>query len=487
MSTKYSDSTIHDFIKSFVKSKNGELFDQSDQVFTVRYPNQTNAIEYTYSPTIAREKKAILVTPGSATFQQILDECLDNGGLCQITVNLKGELEFETLIKNHFKDSPFACQECNKITTGGEIIDVCEKTQLCYHQINNGKIVSLKVIKKEPCRYFYFYFSATFRNKLRPRNEELITLLIDEAGNIVNCEDSSELLNEKALEIKDSTSKFKQTVFGELKAVADKKLEALLKEKLTFFDLPLIKEKEAKLKSFDKRIRRDRLEQAIISKYDFDSQKWQATHKALLKREEESLTTNISVKFINLLVIKTNKIGFEMRLDNKATINSSIILGINHVPEVTCPICRNVFSKGNATQDSLYVCECCTRQSIDSGRIYSKKAALKLDETLNENFEQNIGFVCSVCGKKHSRLLEFKCNHNNSSVCIFHYDYCDLCGKIFSKLNLISTHEFTRKLCPKHIIKCENCQSIIGVDEINVCKTTGERLCSNCMDKSKEL
>ena len=486
MSTKYSGSKIHGFIRSFVKSKDGELIEQSDQIFTIKYPNQTNANEYTYSPAITREKKAILVTPGSVTFQQILDECLDNGVLCQITANLKGEFEFETLIKNHFKDSPFACQDCTKVTLGEEIVIVCEKSQLCYHQINNGKIVSIRVIKKEPCRYFRFYFSSTFRNKLRPRNEELITILIDEAGNIVNSDDSSGLLDDEALEIKDLTSKLKPTIFDELKAVADKKLEALLKEKLTLFDLPLSKEKEAKLKSFDKRIRRDRLEQAINNKYDIDSQKWQATHKALLSREEESLTTNIAVKLINLLIINTNRVSFEINLDNKATIHSSIILGINHTPEVTCTVCRNAFSDGYATQDALYVCESCVRQSIDTEKIYSKKAALKLDETLNEYFEPDVGFVCSVCGKKHSRLLEFKCNHDNSSVCIFHYDFCDLCGKVFSKLNLISTHEFTRKLCPRHTVKCENCQSIIGVDEIKVCKSTGERICNNCMDKSKE-
>lgn len=486
MSTKYSENKIHDFIRSFVKSKEGELIEQSDQIFTVKYPNQTNATEYTYSPAIAREKKAVLVTLGSTTFQQILDECLHNGVPCQINVDFKEEFEFETLIKNQFKDLPFACQDCTKVAIKEEIVNFCKGPQLCYHQINNGKIVSIKVIKKEPCRYFQFYFSATFRNKLRPRNEEIITVLIGEAGNILDSEDSSGLLDNEELEIKDLTSTVKPIVFDELKAVAYKKLEPLLKEKLTLFDLPLIKEKEAKLKSFDKRIRRDRLEHAINNKYDIDPQKWQASHDAFLKREEESLTTHIAVKFINLLIINTKKVGFEIKLDNNAIIHSSFILGINHNPEVICPICRNAFSDGYATQDSLYVCRSCIRQSIDTAKIHSKKAALKLDETLNEYFEQDEGFICSVCGRKHSRLLEFKCNHDNSSVCIFHYDFCDLCGKIFSKLNLISTHEFTRKLCPRHTVKCEDCQSIIGVDEIKVRKSTGERICNNCMDKSKE-
>lgn len=115
-----------------------------------------------------------------------------------------------------------------------------------------------------------------------------------------------------------------------------------------------------------------------------------------------------------------------------------------------------------------------------------KKAPLKLDETLNEYFEQDAGFVCSVCGKKHSRLLEFKCSYDDSSVCIFHFDHCDLCGEVFSKLNLTSTREFKRKLCPKHAAKCESCNSIVGVDEIKICKTTGERLCTTCVDKSRK-
>jgi hypothetical protein len=87
---------------------------------------------------------------------------------------------------------------------------------------------------------------------------------------------------------------------------------------------------------------------------------------------------------------------------------------------------------------------------VDTGNIYSKKAALSLDETLNEYFEHESGFVCAVCGKRHSPLLEFKCSHDNSSVCIHHYDFCYICGKVFSKSNLTYTDEFKRKLCPKH-------------------------------------
>ena len=67
------------------------------------------------------------------------------------------------------------------------------------------------------------------------------------------------------------------------------------------------------------------------------------TMRRFLRREEESFTTNIAVKFINLLVINTSKIRFELNLDNNSAIHSSIILGVNHNAEVACPICRKTF------------------------------------------------------------------------------------------------------------------------------------------------
>jgi transposase-like protein len=127
-------------------------------------------------------------------------------------------------------------------------------------------------------------------------------------------------------------------------------------------------------------------------------------------------------------------------------------LGLNQTIEVTCPICKKTFTEGYATQDSQYVCANCIKQSIDSGKVYSKKAALSFDDTLDEYIEQGAGFVCSVCGKRHSRLLEFKCSHDGSSVCIQHYGFCDVCGsgKVYSKDNLFYTDEFKHQLCPKH-------------------------------------
>ena len=237
-----------------------------------------------------------------------------------------------------------------------------------------------------------------------------------------------------------------------MKENADETLAAILRQKLVLFDLMLDKEKKARLRSFGKRLKRERREQVISKRLVYDFVQWQTHYGTLLKREEESFTTHIAVKFINLLIINTNKVTFEVKLDNNSTIHSSYIVGINQ-PEVTCPICRQPFSEGYATQDSLYVCKNCIRQSIDTGKIYSKKAPLRLDETLKEYIEADSGFICSVCGKRHSRLLEFKCSHDNSSVCIYHYEVCDVCGKVFSKLNLSYTDEFKRHLCPKHAAK----------------------------------
>jgi hypothetical protein len=485
LSAKYSETKIHQFIKAFVESKNGELDEHSDETFTIKYPNQTSPTEYTYDSAVAREKKSYLMTPGTSAFQQILKECLETGILCQVFLNPK--ITYEALLRQQFKNSSFACEDCKKIVLDDKVVNICVKSQPYYHHINKGKIVSVNVIRKEPVRYFLFYFSASFQNKLRPKNEEIITVLIDEKNNIVSTKDISEvgILKNNLIDFQDSQTRLKVEVFDKLKNVVDKKLDTILKEKLILFDLPLSKEKKSKLRSFDKRLRMERREQVISKKHDFDYQKWQSNYEALLKREEESFITNIAVKFVNLLVINTTKVSFEVSLDNNASFHSSLIIGISQVLEVTCPVCRKTFSEGYATQDSMYVCGSCIRQSIDTGKTYSKRASLRLDETLNEYIEQDSGFVCSVCGKRHSRLLEFKCSYDNSSVCIHHYGLCDICGNVFSKLNLSSTQEFKRKLCPTHAAECGNCRSIIGVEEGRLCKASGKRYCGNCATFAK--
>ncbi len=441
-----NNTNISQFIKAYVKSKNATLTEQSPKTFTVIYPEQETPVEYTYDPVIAREKNSLFVAPGSPVFQQILKECLEKGIVSQINITPKGS--FEGVLKRHFKDTTFDCPDCSKVTLENTTVALCQKPEPCYHQINNAKIETVTVTKKEPLRLFQFYYLAIFQNKLRARSEELITITVNEKGEVF--EGAKDLLADNMFEIKDSKFRLKPGVFEELKASADKTLERLLREKVTLFDLPLQKDKKSKLKSFDKRIRRARLEQLIQNKADYDMQTWQANYQTLMEREEEALTTHITLKFVNLLLINTFKINFKVNLNNKAAIPASITLGIDATPEVSCPICKNTIIKGTATQDSLYVCNNCTRQSMDTDKIYSKKAALKLDETLNEYIEQNEGFVCSVCGKRHSKLLEFKCSHDKSSVCIFHYDLCDVCGQVVSKINLKHNEDFTRKLCPKH-------------------------------------
>ena len=122
-------------------------------------------------------------------------------------------------------------------------------------------------------------------------------------------------------------------------------METILKEKLVLFDLTLSKEKKSKLRSFDKRLRRERREKVISRKHDFDLPQWRTNYELLLRKEEESLITNIAVKFINLLVINTAKIRFELNLDNNSTIRSSMVLGINHNSEVSCPVCKKLSLK----------------------------------------------------------------------------------------------------------------------------------------------
>jgi hypothetical protein len=449
LSTEAAGAEIKEFVKAYVKSKMGQIAGEGGEIFTVTYSDDAEPYEYTYEPTVARQTKAQLITAGSPAFQQILRDCLENGAPCQVQAKPKGDME--SLIRKYFKDSAFDCQNCYETSTG-EPAHICIKPQLCYHQINNGKIASVEVGKSEPQKFFLFYYSATFQNKLRAKNEEIIPILMDEKGTIISADGFSEdnLLYNEAVELQDAKTKLKPELFENLKYTADEKLSAILQQKVLLYELPLGKEKKAKIRSFEKRLRRERREQVISKRHNFDYVKWQASYDTLVKREEESYTTNIAVKFINLLAVNTAKVKFEVKLDNKAAINSSFILGINQPLEATCPICHNNFTEGYATQDGLYVCGDCTRQSVDTAKIYSKKANLALDEKLNEYIEKDGGFVCTVCGKKHSKLLEFKCSHDNSSVCIYHTGTCSVCGKVFSKLNLKYSSDFQRQLCPKH-------------------------------------
>ena len=259
MTTKSTESQIHQFIKAYVESKEGQIT-QTNEILKIIYPDKTSPEEYTYQATLAREKKIPLIAPGSPVLQQILRECLEKGAVSQVLFSPKQD--FETLIKNQFKDLPFACIDCDKVAVGEETVSICVKPQPCYHQINNTQIRSIKIAKQEPVRFLQFYFSVVFQNKLRTKNEETITILVDEKCEVVGVGDFSEnnLLKNQEIKIQDFKGKFKPADFDALKKVADEKLESILKEKLALFDLPLIKEKKAKLRSFDKRLRRERRE-----------------------------------------------------------------------------------------------------------------------------------------------------------------------------------------------------------------------------------
>jgi len=443
-----NDRKIHQFLNEFFKSKKGQITQEAEGVFTVTYPDQPPQ-QYTYLPAVAREKKVPLLSTGSPAFQQILKEALGNGVLSQVLITPKDD--FEEVVRGYFRDAPVACSDCETVMVGEEENCICTKPTSCFHQINNAKITAVQKGKAEPAKYLLFFYSVVFHNKLRSKNEETIAILVDEKGNTgINEFNLEKVLADPALEVADFKGKLKPEVYENLKAASDQTLSELLRQKVVLFDLPLAKEKNAKLKSFEKRLRRERREQVISKKHDFDFQKWQNAFEALLKREEEAYVTSVKAKLINLLVINTTKTKFEITLDNKATIDAQIVLGVSQDLEVICPICKKAFTEGYATQDSQYVCGNCIKQSVETGKVYSKKAALSLDEKLNEYLEHGSGFICSVCGRKHSKLLEFKCSHDNSSVCLYHYDTCDVCGKGFSKANLTYTDEFKHRLCPKH-------------------------------------
>lgn len=449
MTKKSVESPIKHFVEVYVKTKRGQITTFSDQIFKIKYPKAVEQT-FTYDPTLSIEKDIPLIAMGSQMFQQILNECIGNGVLCQIS--LKPKDTFETLLRNYFNDVQFECKDCFKTTSStGDIISICTKLQPCYHKINNGKITSIKISKQKAAKYYLFYYSVTFHNKLRPKSDEIIIIFLDEEYNIVSTNfNTDSIFENEAICVKDCGGKLKPAVFNALKIAADQKLHQLLKEKLALFDLPLSKEKKARLNSFSMRLRRERREQVVSKKQNFDMLKWQTNYETLLKREEESYLTHITVKLSNLLIVNTSKVKFEINLDNNSTIKSSFTLGVDHDWLITCPICKKTFNEGYATQDSFYVCSNCIKQSIDTGKIYSKKANLALDKTLNEYVEKDAGFVCSVCGATYSRLLEFKCNYDGSSICIHHYGLCDVCGKIFSKLNLSYTDEFRHRLCPQH-------------------------------------
>ena len=138
----------------------GELIEQSNDSFHHKIPKPTKPLQNTLMNLGARRKKSLLMAPGSPAFQHILNECLENGVLCQIKVNLRAKLE--TLLKITLKIRPLLATTATSATWETKQLVYATKPQPCYHQINNGKIVSVKILKKQPVRYYQLYFSVRF-------------------------------------------------------------------------------------------------------------------------------------------------------------------------------------------------------------------------------------------------------------------------------------------------------------------------------------
>ena len=79
MTAKTVDVQIRRFIETYAKSKKATLTSQSNEIFTMNYPDNACPEEYTYNVAVAREKKVPLIARGSPTFQRILNECLSQG------------------------------------------------------------------------------------------------------------------------------------------------------------------------------------------------------------------------------------------------------------------------------------------------------------------------------------------------------------------------------------------------------------------------
>lgn len=472
MSKKYSEQDLHKFIRSFVKSEGGELVDTSEEYFEIKFPHSLSSVRYTYQPAIAREKEIDLIATGSPAFEGIVQECLNKGTLSAISIRPKQELQ--TYLEGLFKDSSHSCDNCEKIRIEDEDLSFCTKSPRCYHRIRGGKIVSTRVVEKRPIKLLQFYFSAIFKNKLR-KNEETIKMLVDEDGNIYDCDI---LANEK-LEFLDSPGKIELDLFDDLKLIVDEELDSTLKDKQAIFNLILEKQVTSRLRNLERKMDEEKLEKSISKKnVSFNENEWKKNRDFALQREKESLETLIDVKFLNLLLVNTQKVFFEILLENNSKVRSSFIEGADSPTKVVCPGCGKQVQEGYATEDGLYLCLDCIKQSVETGKIYSKNYELAVDSTTDGHIEKDQGFKCSVCGQLNCTHFEFKCSHDGSSVCISCCALCDKCERLFSVANV--TKSMSGKVfCVEHIAKCDNCASYIGIDESKI-SYDGFTLCTNC-------
>jgi len=472
LSAKYANTELHRFIRAFVESEGGKLTDTCNEFFEIEYPQSLGATKFTYQPAIARERKIDLIATGSPALEEIVQECLAKGNLASIS--LKTREDPETYLKNFFKDATYSCDYCETMTLEDKEISFCTKSPRCYHKINNGKITAIKIVRRQPLWLFQFYFSTFFKNKMR-KNEEMVKILIDEDGNNYGFD----ILAQNQFEFTDSKERMDLDLYDKLKPAVDEKLDSILKDKQIVFDLLLKKQVTGRLRNLERQLEEEKLERSISKKdIEFDEEKWKTDKETTLQREGESLKTAIDIKFLNLLSIRTERVSFEITLHNSSKIESSFIVGIDSPAQVICSGCGKAFYEGYATEDGFYLCIDCIKQTIDLGKIYSKNYDLPVDAITNEYIEQERSFQCSVCRKPNSKLFEFKCNYDESSVCINCCTECVKCGKLFSISNAAKSKESGMMYCSEHIIKCDNCSAPIGIDEYRICRALGKRVCS---------
>lgn len=477
MSQSYSETRIHKFIREYIESEKGAVNDVSEEYFTIKTPSLLSPLKYTYKPAIAHEKKIDLIATGSPAFNGIIEECLKEGILCSIDVN--SSIGVENFIKNFFKVGEFQCEHSERISINGKDYYFCTNDPKCFHKINNAKISKIKIEKKKPEMLIQFFYSVFFNNKLK-KNEEMISIILDEEGNPIH----ANILNDSSLKFSDSKEKISPEFFDKINPGANELLDKIITDKKEIFDLQLKKEIDRKLIVLESKIDEDKLQKSISKKWKFNEKEWQLKKDSILSKERESLDTFVTVKFTNLLLMKTDVISFEIELDNSSSIKSQFILGIEKSIKVKCPSCNKEIYESYATEDKNCLCLECINQSIETGNLYSKKFKLNEDNTSKEFIESEVGFKCTVCNKQNSALFEFKCTKDKSKVCYNCFDYCSKCKDIFSVKNLQKTRKTNKLYCSTHIIKCDSCNGLMGSDELKVCSATGMKVCS-CTTFSK--
>jgi hypothetical protein len=472
MITTYSENPVHKFLKEFVSSKKGLIDDSCEDYFTITYPSSNTTLKYTYRIGIAKEKHIDLIAKGTPVFNEIIDECLKDGIVCPIVVTSKSKID--EVIRNFFKDEEYHCDNCETISTQDKDVYVCNKLPTCYHKVNNTKISKIEIVDKSPVKLVQFYYNAIFNSRLK-RNEEFLSILLDENGKYIE----KDILHDSNLHFEDFKEEINVSLFDKLYKESIDVLDTMLINKKAIFDLQLKDEIDSRLHKLKIKLKDEELQSKIKKNSgDYDEDEWDSIKKSALSHEKKSLETFVTVTLLNVLIIRAYKIKVEIKFENNAILRTSFVLGIDRYFKTSCPFCRKEFLVGYGTEDGYYVCSDCINQSIETKKIYSNKYKLNRDNTTNEHIEEDKGFICTVCGKQHSKLFEFLCKHDASKVCYQCFEYCSKCKDIFSLNNLKKSKNTSKLYCPNHIYKCDNCKEYVGIDEIKVCPGTGLSLCS---------